>query len=71
MLKKSVYLLLLSFASLIAIYPVLYILGVSLRPDNAFNVRSLAIIPPNASFQNSFRSFATPIFFSGCVTPRS
>ena len=36
--------LLLSFFSLITIYPVLNILGVSLRTDNAFQTRSLSII---------------------------
>ncbi len=52
MLKKAFSLLVLCFASVLAVYPVLYILGVALRPDNAFNVRSLAIIPPGATLEN-------------------
>jgi arabinogalactan oligomer/maltooligosaccharide transport system permease protein len=62
MLKKLLSLAALTFASVIAVSPVLYILGVALRPDNAFNVRSLAIIPPNASLQN-FRLLFTDTDF--------
>jgi arabinogalactan oligomer/maltooligosaccharide transport system permease protein len=51
-MKKYLSLLALVFASVISIYPVLFIFGVSLRGDNAFSMRTLGIIPPNASLQN-------------------
>jgi arabinogalactan oligomer / maltooligosaccharide transport system permease protein len=51
-MKKILSLFALLIASIVSIYPVLYIFGVSLRPDDAFSIRSLAIFPPNATFQN-------------------
>lgn len=52
MLKRALSLLALSFASLLAVYPVLYILGVALRPDNAFSIRTLSIFPAGATIHN-------------------
>ncbi len=58
MQKKIISVSLLSFASLIAVYPVLYVLGVALRPDNAFSLRTLSVFPANASLQNFRDLFA-------------
>lgn len=38
--------------SIIAIYPVLYVFGVSLRGDNAFQSRSLEIVNASSTFKN-------------------
>jgi arabinogalactan oligomer/maltooligosaccharide transport system permease protein len=51
-MKKGLSLLILLIASIIAIYPVLYVFGVSLRGDNAFSVRTLSLFPADASFKN-------------------
>lgn len=51
-MKKLVSLLLLAFAAFFSIYPVLYILGVALRPDNAFSMRTLSLIPEGATAAN-------------------
>lgn len=60
--KKIVCLVLLTLASIVAIYPVLYVLGVSLRGDNAFSVRSLSIIPDDATMQSYYDLFRTTDF---------
>ncbi len=56
-MKKIFSLLLLFLASVVSVYPVLYIFGVSLRPDDAFSIRSLSIFPENASFQSYGKLF--------------
>jgi arabinogalactan oligomer/maltooligosaccharide transport system permease protein len=52
MLRKSGSLLLLSLAVFVSVYPVLYILSVALRPDNAFSLRTLSLIPAGATWRN-------------------
>ena len=52
MLKKILSLPALAFAAFISVYPVLYILGVALRPDNAFSLRTLSILPEGATGAN-------------------
>jgi len=51
-MKKLVSLLLLALAAFLSVYPVLYILGVALRPDNAFSMRTLSLIPEGATAGN-------------------
>lgn len=51
-MKKLVSLLLLSLAAFASVYPVLYIFGVALRPDNAFSLRTLSLLPEGATFAN-------------------
>lgn len=51
-MKKGLSLLLLLIASVVAVYPVLYVFGVSLRGDNAFSVRTLSLFPSDASLKN-------------------
>jgi arabinogalactan oligomer/maltooligosaccharide transport system permease protein len=57
-MKKVLSLLLLTFACVIAVYPVLYVFGVSLRGDNAFSMRTLSVFPAGASFRNYRELFA-------------
>lgn len=51
-MKKTISLLILALASFVSVYPVLYILNISLRGDNAFSMRSLSLIPEGATFRN-------------------
>jgi arabinogalactan oligomer/maltooligosaccharide transport system permease protein len=51
-MKKLASLLLLTLAAFLSVYPVLYILGVALRPDNAFSMRTLSLIPEGATAAN-------------------
>jgi arabinogalactan oligomer/maltooligosaccharide transport system permease protein len=51
-MKKLISLALLAFAAFLSVYPVLYILGVALRPDNAFSLRTLSLIPEGATLNN-------------------
>lgn len=60
--KKTLSLLLLTLAAFVSIYPVLFILGVALRPDNAFSLRTLSLIPEGATFSNFGRLFAETDF---------
>lgn len=62
MLKKTFSWISILLFSLFSIYPILYVLSVSLRPDNAFQTQSLEIIGPNASFKNFVDLFATTDF---------
>ena len=62
MLKKIISLVTLSLAGFLSIYPVLYILGVALRPDNAFSLRTLSIIPEGATGQNFVKLFTETDF---------
>lgn len=61
-MKKVIALLLLGLASVFSIYPILYIFGVSLRPDDAFSIRSLAILPQGATFNNYVSLFTDTDF---------
>ena len=54
--------LFLSIFTLGTVYPVLNIVGVSLREDNAFQTRSLAIIPENSGLYNYVQLFAATDF---------
>jgi arabinogalactan oligomer/maltooligosaccharide transport system permease protein len=51
-MKKLISLALLACAAFLSVYPVLYILGVALRPDNAFSLRTLSLIPEGATLNN-------------------
>ncbi len=50
--KRTISFLLLCLAAFVSVYPVLYVLGVALRPDNAFSLRSLSLIPEGATLRN-------------------
>lgn len=50
--KKIISFLLLSLAAFLSVYPVLYLFGVALRPDNAFSLRTLSLFPADATFRN-------------------
>ncbi len=54
--------LFLSIFTLGTIYPVLNIVGVSLREDNAFQTKSLAIIPENSGLNNYVQLFTATDF---------
>lgn len=62
--RKILSLVALAFVSLLAVYPVLYILGVALRPDNAFSIRTLSIFPPGATLANFRALFAETAFLT-------
>jgi arabinogalactan oligomer / maltooligosaccharide transport system permease protein len=51
--------LILIVCSFVAIYPVLNILTISLRPGASLFSTSLAIIPPNATFENYINAYRT------------
>lgn len=62
MFRRMLSFLVLCFAAFIAVYPVVYVLGVALRPDNAFSLRTLSLIPEGATWAN-FRKLFTETDF--------
>ena len=57
MIKKSLAWVCILFFSLFSVYPILYVISVSLRGDNAFNSRSLEIFSANSTLKNFSRLF--------------
>ncbi len=58
MIKKILSGLVIFLFSLFAIYPIFYVISVSLRSDNAFHSRSLKFLSDDANFNNFVNLFA-------------
>lgn len=61
-LQKGLAYTVLTFFSLFAVYPVLRVISISLRPGDRLLSKSLAIIPPNANFNAYVRLFTEQPF---------
>ncbi len=61
-ITNTIIYVILSIVTIIAIYPIINVFSISIRPDNKLLSTSLAIIPKNASFHTYVKLFTTTPF---------